>query len=307
MLDADKLVPGITKPSYVKQKAVDRIDVEPGYPTADEPHRKLAGLGVDLTQGHTREQALARLMEESGKLGANAIVVVEDKPVAIVVVALRLSSAAPPAPKPAAELLPEAAKGLKDAAKWKRTGKAYVADLAAFQPLEIKAKRGTCYAVAVAIDKDAAWSEHATKGIELEYVSNDPYFGGYSPSWPKVMKAPARSDGAGIGCPMADGPLQIDLRATWGSATNSDRLHDLGTGAIHFQLYTRSASKSELADIKKRGEDAKAAGKQAARDQARRGCAACAAKLLTCVDPTDCPAYRTCLGANYVREDECSP
>lgn len=284
------------------RRLVDRIALEPGYPSPAEPHVILGAVGVQPGDEPV-DAAEARLAAEAGGHGANALIVFDRDYRAITALALRLSSAAPAAQPSAADLIAAA----QVPAGYAASGAPATRRLDAFEPLPLEGVRGTCYALTFALESDATLSAHARQALSLVYDSSDGDIRATNGSIGTNLPVTTRSHTAVIGCPQVAGPISVDLQATFGSAGDASRLHEFGSGAALFQLYTRTVTEAELqqqaATSQARWEEAR----RRSAEQNQRECAACAGILATCgtTNPADCSAYVQCLERRYVRLEQC--
>lgn len=283
-------------------KLIERIALQPGYPNPDDPHVILGAIGV-RPGDEPVEAAEARLVEEAGRHGANALIVFDRDYRAITAVALRLSSAAS-GPQPAAADLIAAA---EVPTGFELSGPPAIRRLDEFRTLRIDAVRGACYAVTVALDSDATLSSHARQALSLVYDSPDGDIRATNGSLGTNLPVTTRSQTRVIGCPQVAGPITVDLQATFGSAGDASRIHELGQGTALFQLYTRAISEAEL---QQQATESSARWEEARRrsaEQAQRECAECASVLVSCgmTPAASCTDYLNCLARHYVRLDDC--
>jgi hypothetical protein len=294
--DGVSFVPGGGK------RLVDRIALEPGYPDPADPHVVLGAVGVRPGDENV-DAAEARLAAEAGRHGANALIVFDRDYRAITALALRLSSAAPAAQPNAADLIASA----QVPAGYAAAGAPATRRLEAFEPLSIEASRGTCYAFTFALESDATLSAHARQALGFVYDSPDGDIRATNGSIGTNLPVTTRSHTTIVGCPQVAGPISVDLQATFGSAGDSSRIHELGNGAALFQLYTSTVTEAELqqqaAESQARWEEAR----RRSAEQNQRDCAECAGALATCgtTPAADCTAYVHCLERRYVRVEQC--
>jgi hypothetical protein len=124
------------------------------------------------------------------------------------------------------------------------------------------------------LEPNAQFSPHARQGISFIYTGVDGY--------PQVNGGPGIAGPGGVG---SSGCLQqrapnaaFDLQATFGSALDPSRIHDLGRGGYTLQLYSKKISDKELAAIQADMQ------RQIAEQEAfeRQECNQCAAQLSSC-------------------------
>ncbi|HEY5927969.1 MAG TPA: hypothetical protein VIV11_40060 [Kofleriaceae bacterium] len=160
-------------------------------------------------------------------------------------------------------------------------GKGYAAEgkpvqgtLERFAPLPLSLARGKCYKVVLRLDPNTQFSAHARQGVGFVFKGIDQYG--------QVNGGPGIAGPGGVGsagCPKQKAPsATFDLQATFGSALDASRIHDLGQGGYTVQLYSKPISDAELAAIQADEN------RQIARQEAfmQQECAACARKLDAC-------------------------
>lgn len=153
---------------------------------------------------------------------------------------------APPAnAPPASELLATPPAGIPQGAQ---AGEIIARRLDGFQTLSIDGKRGQCYTVRIALEKDAALSSHARRILELTYRTRDREISITPRMLGHDIRPTQRAWDAKVGCPQRDAPIEFDLQATSMSEVNPGHLHDLGAGTIQFQIYTWNISSAQLQD-----------------------------------------------------------
>lgn len=124
---------------------------------------------------------------------------------------------------------------------YEELGKPIDGTLDAFEPLEVKMKRGKCYRFVIRLADDAAFGEHARKGVAFKYESG---------SYPTVMGGPGVYGPGAVasgGCPQSDRVAVFEMYANWGSAMDKSRLYELGKGGFTAQLYAKTITEAELA------------------------------------------------------------
>ncbi|MEM9459696.1 MAG: hypothetical protein AAGF11_36300 [Myxococcota bacterium] len=114
--------------------------------------------------------------------------------------------------------------------------------LEAYTPSVFPAKRGECHVVVIELLEGAAWSDHAMQMVSAE---------GKRPGEEYTIGHASIVHGPGVvvdnGCVQVDGQVSIDVIATFGSATDKSRIHELGTGPIRSSLYVKTVSEQEIA------------------------------------------------------------
>lgn len=301
--EAGSFPEGVTRARVRAERLRDRIVLEPGFPTAGDAHQMLGGLRTNRRRGENRQEAFARLAAEAGRHGANGIVVLEVGHQSVTALAFHFSSAQPVYDFPAAEqVLAELDKedGYRSAAQ-------HVQSLDRFQPIVIDGRRGRCYRLRLALGTDAQLSRHARRGLGLRYQSGDREVRATRPNLGLDLPMTTRGFRALVGCPQADGPIEVDLWATFGSAGAGERVHELGTGAFVIEILSKRISRQELARRSQRAQQRWDDAAQSNRDYARRNCGRCNGALLACGDddPYSCDRYRHCLSRHSLRVQEC--
>lgn len=165
-------------------------------------------------------------------------------------------------------------------------------DLATFKPHGIKMVRGKCYVLVLRLERDATFSSHAKKGVNLLYTGIDTGIASFN-AGVVTHGGPGIIGPGGVataGCPQADSTVQFAMEANWGSAVDKSHLHDLGQGGYSLQLFSKQTSDSELAhnkqSMQKSLDDSAAFQRQyEAEARARRAnkCNRCAQKRLECI------------------------
>lgn len=277
-------------------RMIERVALRPDYPTAEEPHRILGALGLEPTSRESIDDAVARLVAAAAEHGANALILLERSSGVVGGLALRLSDAHPVWED--ADALLANAEVPEGYTRW---GERQATTLEAFQPVEIQASRGNCYAITFALGADAALSEHARRGLRYSFGSGDPDIAQSSGSIAMDIPLDMRSHTRVIGCPQVDGAISIDLQAFFGASVSTDRVHELGTGPLFFQIYRRPLGRQELTQ--------RAQESQRLRDEARArtqgDCRLCAAALASCGRGGRCRAYDDCLRRQHLRAADC--
>jgi hypothetical protein len=215
---------------------LDFITLEAGYPTADDPHRKLGMLVLRDADVPERRNHRSVLAEQAGLHGANAIVILSYKLASVhKAVALHLSSAQPRY-MPAAELLqttPEKLDGYSRGAVIERK-------LEAFSEISIEGTGGTCYAVHAALDSDAILENQTRQnlGIHLDKMGVGA-MSGVEVFTVKNAPVSMRELVVRLGCASHDGPVRFVLSGGRIIGGDGTKLH--GKGRMFFQIYSRSS------------------------------------------------------------------
>jgi hypothetical protein len=202
----------------------------PDYPSAAEPNRRIGDLEiVEVGNYFSRSKPddwVERLRAEAAAHGANALVLMDS----LHAVALWLSSAPPTRPAVDA-LLSEAEAKLKGY----RPGVPRTVSLERVEGPRIAGKKGTCYALVLALDQAAAWSPRVRLlGLE-EYAEQEGSWLSYPEGHtgtlvePQAAAAP-RALSTELACALADGPITVELRRGIGAETMSELGH--GTGKL---------------------------------------------------------------------------
>lgn len=160
------------------------------------------------------------------------------------------------------------------------------ARLDTFVPVAVTLQRGRCYRMIVKLAEGASFSERARRGVAFVYHNGDrgmEVHGGPGIHGPMGGVASA-------GCPQATAHATFDIIANWGSAMDKSHVHELGSGAITMQLYSKSIDQAGLArlqadenrqiaeaDAFKREEERKK------RDRITRGCSECNQRFVECI------------------------
>lgn len=157
-----------------------------------------------------------------------------------------VAPATPPQPDPSFDHTDEELDGFvaEHTVGYDKLGEPVTGTLDAFNPFELDVKRGKCYRMVLRLAPEAAFSDHAMRGIAFRYEA---------PGRPTVMGGPGIHGPGGVasgGCPQTDHTKTFDIIANWGSAMDKSRIHDLGTGAFTLQLYSKDISEEELAEMK---------------------------------------------------------
>ncbi|MDX2092171.1 MAG: hypothetical protein SFX73_30175 [Kofleriaceae bacterium] len=121
---------------------------------------------------------------------------------------------------------------------YKPTGKPVSVQLERMEPFPMTLQRGRCYAAVLRFDDGFTLSEHAkSSSVALVYVIDG-------------LNAERKLFGPGgaipMDCPQNTGETNIEIQATDGSAWDKSHIHDLGTGTVTLQFYTKAVSEKEL-------------------------------------------------------------
>lgn len=288
-------------------KLSERLEVDASYPTPEDPHRMMGGVHVKRGGYVNEPDALSVLAEEAGRHGANALIVVEERFDYVTALTFRLSSAQPRLAWPtAAELINTEVDYLDG---FSQEGGPVTRQLQAFQPVALNAKEGRCYGLIFALDTGAAFTRHARRGLGFAFTSPDGIIAKSEGMIGTDLPLSKRSHAKRIGCPRVDGPLEVDLQAQFGlyRGATPEQLHDLGTGPIVIQLYSRpdSAAARDSRDAERRRQMREAQPRN--QNQARDACFACSNARSSCSgpDPAQCKPFTDCLATRATRVEEC--
>jgi hypothetical protein len=247
------------------------------------------------------------LAEAAGSHGANALFIINDDSRGLAGVAVWISPAKPARNYPgASDALATAARGLER--EYAPDGAAASTQLEAFQPLVLAGKRGRCYSVAFALDAGADLSRHARQALGWAFKSPDGDIRDYEPA---VSLDPGelltmRSHVTHVGCPQVDGPLEMDLRAMFGSARGAN-VHDLGSGRVVLQAYSKAVSEEALRKQKETSQRLWKEAEEQNKARAKEQCFECQRYMLYCGERRvrDCREYMQCLSRASVQVEEC--
>jgi hypothetical protein len=198
------------------------IRLTPDFPTAQEPHRRVGDLRIveigNIWIHQKPDDWIEQLRAEAASHGANALVVLNGEHA----VALWLSSAAPPLPS--AEALVAEAEGRLSGYQ---PGAPQTVSLDRVEPLRFAGKKGTCYALVLALDAAASWSDRVRRDGLGEYTDQK---GGVWLSYPEgnpitlvKMRAPVRPRSAAVelACVLTAGPVTVRLQYDLGAEDTS--------------------------------------------------------------------------------------
>jgi len=217
----------------------DEIYVAPGFPTAAQPHLRIGRLAVQpsTVTYHMPDDWLERLVAEAAAHGANTVLVLAKG----VVVAVRLSSASPPR-APADELVSQ---GMTSLPKY-RAASTMTIQLDHVAPIHLTARKGTCYAVVMALDARAEWSADVRDaGLAEALVATKGWLASAEPATfvpPRTAIAP-RSTASELTCALGDTEMQLRFR----TPRSSSALGSLGVGTARLVVLERTMSEDALA------------------------------------------------------------
>jgi hypothetical protein len=166
----------------------------------------------------------------------------------------------------------------------------------------IDARRGTCYAVNIALDKDAMLSGDARKELSIVVRFDGKMM--VDMSLDAEISRSRRTFTSGIGCPQTDGPMDITLVA--GMNGDTDRAGPLGTGPFVVAAYTWRISEDQLAQNK----DAREANEEHVAWSRKKKCDACRKERNTCIDvgAIGCiTKYKECIERQGMWLKDCNP
>ena len=158
--------------------------------------------------------------------------------------------------------------------------------LKGFQPVPVTLQRGRCYRMVVRLAPDASFNEHARRGVAFVYHNGDrgmEVHGGPGIHGPMGGVASA-------GCPQQTAHAVFDITANWGSAMDKSRVHDLGSGGVTMQLYSKPIDNGGLARLQAdenrqiaESEAFKREEERKKRDRVVRGCSECNQRYVECI------------------------
>jgi hypothetical protein len=282
-----------------------RVLLEGDYPTAEAPHRYLGDASIrgDLKKEVDRQEMIARLVDEVAKHGANTLVIRGCGPEEQCEgVALLLSSATPNTDYPtAAELLAGPPKDVVGSADTEVSPVSR--DLSEVEPLTLEVKRGRCYALGLALEKDAALSGRARQLISVQTTQGDAE--GSREMASRIPRS-KRVFSTKLGCPESDGTMKLEIVAPEDAENVS--LFNLGKGAASVVVYSWAIDEQQLVERKRAREEGAAIGKQ--RDAERRSvCALCRRVKQECQrlrTGADCMQKESsCIRVNGLHDSDC--
>jgi hypothetical protein len=155
-----------------------------------------------------------------------------------------------------------------------------------FMPVPVTLQRGRCYRMVVRLEPGATFSEHARRGVAFVYHNGDrgmEVHGGPGIHGPMGGVASA-------GCPQQTAQAQFDIVANWGSAMDKSRVHDLGSGGVTMQLYSKPIDSGGLARLQADENRQIAEAEAFKREEERkkrlrvsRGCNECNQRYVECI------------------------
>lgn len=282
------------------EKTKDRIELLPGYPTRGDPHVLLGAVGTTRSK-RSDEVVNAALAKEAAAHGGDLVVIAsEHHSDNVIGLVYHVPKGTPPNdPRSAATLLGVQTAFLKGYAA---SGQAIQQPMNATTAITVPGKRGTCYAMAYATEAGGAFSAFARIGISAKSEMGGVTQASSPPAhlWPTF-----RGDTVLGGCPQQDGPLTFEVTAAWNSGSDPSRAHDLGTGTLVYQLYTRSVGEAELADRAAKEAASLRAAHEASARLADKACSACLIEMLFCSDKAHCSELNTCLAKQNASASDC--
>jgi hypothetical protein len=304
----DTLPDGVTVSDKEGPSPAYDLEVEPDFPTPEDPHQILGYITLDYPRGgqpQPQSEANRMFAEEAGKRGANAIVLTK-RSSKKTVVALWLSRAAPRTQfAPAGELLttpPERAPANAAPAETE------VRKLESFEPVKLESKRGVCYAVRIALGGEARLSTHARRSLTLHLDSNDRELAITEFGLGSGIPNTTRTFSSRVGCPQVSGHIAIDLHAAFGSAASRARVHDLGAGEVHFRVYTWQVGEQELQDQARATQKSIEQAETSRDAHAGKVCSACRRRKDECLEKrrTGCvDDFDRCVFASGINREAC--
>lgn len=128
-------------------------------------------------------------------------------------------------------------------AGYEPVGQPIEAALDGFAPWPVQLERGYCYMMVLRLHPGAQFSEHARRGVSFVYeAQGEPQInGGPGVHGPGAV--------ASAGCPQRSVHATFDVRAIFGSATDTSRVHELGSGKIIAQLVAKPITEEQLAAL----------------------------------------------------------
>jgi hypothetical protein len=290
---------------------LDDLDVKaiPDYPSAQEPHRVLGTIALDIWSTVPREEAHRIMAQEAASHGANTLFVVDDdgkrwrgdgKRSYRRAVAVFVSSAAAPTWPAAPDLLASAAKE-ELLAGFTAVGEPDRHELAGLKTLEIAGARGKCYAAAVALEPDAKFSARARRGLSVRVHFDGMAFSSGRNDFGRDFGPDKRSHVLDLGCPQVAGPIVIE----WAGEGRGDAI---GQGAIVLQHYQRPIAEAELQAKAKQLEEAMRRSDEQHKAMVAEDCEACRPELNACgrgVAATKCEPFVHCMQRRYGSARDC--
>jgi hypothetical protein len=176
-----------------------------------------------------------------------------------------------------------------------------------FEPVRIHGRRGTCYAVGLALEPGAQWSAFAQRNVGWS-SSGDPQTTVLVDLPRRGPVKDVRSAFNEIGCPVRNTDIELDLWAFHGYAASRARVHDLGRGEVLVQLFVRPIA---LADLDRLEEDRQAREAKLVGDSVREACGECQPAIGSCTEaalqsrPSPCEALIECLQGTDATARQC--
>ncbi|MBK9035628.1 MAG: hypothetical protein IPL61_30950 [Myxococcales bacterium] len=290
---AEQLPDGLRWDPAAGDRPGQRLVIDPGFPTADDPHRLLGAVAAKEGDARGRDALLAAARAEAGRHGANLIYLLDDRHDVVTALAVRVSAATSTERFPAAaELLKHRPTALAD---YRPSGAPIAIDLAAGAPFTVAAKRGQCFALQLALEDDARLSPALST---LSVTRTDARKVGAVNSLAPRLDRRQRTVAGPAGCQLVDGPVEL--------AVGPGRA--LGSGRALVQVFVRTIDAAEVA---RRAAEEEAGFAEAAareRERAHADCAQCFPLLVRCGtpdQPSSCREYTSCLARRYVKVDQC--
>lgn len=162
-------------------------------------------------------------------------------------------------------------------------GASMSARLESFEPISFEMQRGRCYRIVFRFGPEASLSAKARAAISTGIrIPGDKG---------TILSAKVHGPGgvATAGCPQQSGTAKIDLFSAGSEEWQSH--HDLGEGAVSFQVYSKPVSEQDLAA--NAADDARQ--RQEAGDFARSQCAQCRHEKDLCLDGKRSPTSGSCV------------
>ena len=208
---------------------------------------------------------------------------------------------------PAAQSLLDGIVAAAERRHYAPAGSAKARSLAGFEPLRIHGRRGTCYAVGLALGSAAQWSAFAQRntGWSSSGDGQTTVLVGLPRHGPVKDVRSAFNE---IGCPVRNTDIELDLWAFHGYAASRARVHDLGRGEVLVQLFTKPIA---LAELDRLEEDRQAREAKLIGDSIREACGQCQPAIGGCTEaalqnpPGPCEALTECLQGTAATARQC--
>lgn len=289
----DDLPEGMAWHAHGRGRPAERLAVDPGFPSAEDPHRLVGAVAAkegDNDRG--RDRLLIAARAEAGRHGANAIFVLDARHDVVTALALHVSDATSTERFPsAAELLRRSPAQLDG---YSADGPPAPVDLAVPLPIASDARRGDCLAVQVALEPDARLSP-GLPGVSV--TRTDARGIDAISQLSRGVQRRQRELAGPVGCQLVDG--RVELRLGPGI---------LGSGKAVVQVFRRRVSEAEIAALAAKEDASFAEARARSQARAHEHCAACFPYLAGCRRPDRpgaCPSYDRCLSRRYVRAEQC--